>query len=282
MPQGICSPGLLCSSHAVEGVVGGGFELQRCVCAVVPAERFHALPLYHVVERKTEKADDEEDDDSQGQGVAAFAAEHSSLHDGFCRNFRFCREARCHLFGSVGGQSLHAEFDGLLLEFGGGGVLVDHLAQRLGHRHHLEEAYAALVAASAAGKAVRVLASALGAGLAHQALRHDEVDGGCDEERFDSHVDETHHGGGRVVCMQRAEYEMPGEGCADGEFRRLAVADFAHHDDVWVLTQQCAQGGCEREVNLGVYRSLGDAVQLVFDRLFDCGNVQFCTADHLQ
>jgi hypothetical protein len=62
---------------------------------------------------------------------------------------------------------------------------------------------------------------------------------------------------------------VAGEGGLHGDVGRLHVADFAQHDHVGVLTQQGAQGGGEGHADLLVHLRLGDAVEVVLDRVLD-------------
>ena len=75
---------------------------------------------------------------------------------------------------------------------------------------------------------------------------------------------------------------MAGERRLDGDFRGLAVADFAHHDDVRVLPQNGAQPVGERQVDSGIDVNLSDPVDLVLDRVLDSDDVQLRRVDALQ
>ena len=205
-----------------------------------------------------------------------------ALYRCFCGNLGFAGKPGSGLFCTVHGQGFHALAYGARFQFGDGGSLVDQLADVFRYGHHFENADTSLVAASAASQAVRVLAVALGTNLADESLCHDKIHRRGDEERLDAHVDKAYDGGGGVVRVERAEDQVARECGAYGQFRGFAVADFAHHDHVGVLSEQRAQGRGEGEVNLGIDRRLRDAVQLVFDRLFDRGNVELGAADHLQ
>ena len=69
--------------------------------------------------------------------------------------------------------------------------------------------------------------------------------------------------------MQRAKNEVPGHGRANGNVRRLHVANFSHHDDIGILPQDMAQPLGEGEVDLRFYIDLGNAGQAIFHRLLD-------------
>ena len=62
---------------------------------------------------------------------------------------------------------------------------------------------------------------------------------------------------------------MAGERGADGDVGGLAVADFAHHDDIGILADDVAQAAGEGEADLRIDVDLVDAVHLVLDRIFD-------------
>ena len=66
---------------------------------------------------------------------------------------------------------------------------------------------------------------------------------------------------------------MAGERRLDGDLRRLAVADLPDHDDVGVGAHERAQAGGEGQPGLRVDLDLGDALQLVLDRVLDRDDV---------
>ena len=113
------------------------------------------------------------------------------------------------------------------------------------------------------------LAFAIGAKAFDQSLRDDGVDGRGDKIRRDAHVDETHDAARRVVGVQGGEYQVTGDGRADGYLRRLVVTDLADHDDVGVLAQEGAETACEGHARLGVDLHLVDAEHLLLDRVLD-------------
>ena len=69
----------------------------------------------------------------------------------------------------------------------------------------------------------------------------------------------TGEGAGGVVGVQRAEHHVARERCLDGDLGRFQVADFADEDDVGVVAQDAAQGGRERQPDLGMHLNLVDA-----------------------
>ena len=90
-----------------------------------------------------------------------------------------------------------------------------------------------------------------------------------DQIRLDAHVDQSRRGAGGVVGVQRAEHQVTGERRLHGDFGRFQVANFADQDHVRVVTQNRAQTGGERQPILAFDLDLVDAVELVFDRVFD-------------
>ncbi len=65
-------------------------------------------------------------------------------------------------------------------------------------------------------------------------------------------------------------------------FRGFEVADFADHDDIWVMAQKRSQSGGKRQLDLGVHLHLGNARQLIFHRIFDGENVQVWLVDFVE
>ena len=109
--------------------------------------------------------------------------------------------------------------------------------------------------------------AALRAQPAAESLAHHARHGGRDEERLHAHVDHAGERARRRVRVQRGEHHVARERRVDGDFGRLAVADFADHDDVRVLTQERAQGAGEVHADLGLHLHLVDARHVVFDRV---------------
>ena len=74
--------------------------------------------------------------------------------------------------------------------------------------------------------------------------------------------------------MQRREHHVARERRVDRDLGRLAVADFADHDDVGVLSQERAERARERHADLGLHLHLVDARHVVFDRVL--GRHEWC------
>ena len=107
------------------------------------------------------------------------------------------------------------------------------------------------------------------ADAADKTLCHDGADGRCHKEGFDTHIDESGHGAGGVVGVERTEHQVTGKRCVDGDFCRFQVSDFTDHDDVRRLTEHTAQCGGESHIHRPVDLHLIDTGELVFDRVLN-------------
>src|SRR4051812_19875303 len=195
-------------------------------------------------------------------------------------------------------QRLHAEANGLALQFRRGGAVDDQLLEAVPHGHDLVERDAALVPALVAGAAALRLVDlegsdvlgldadvgerlgrhvdrllALLAELAGETLGEDEVDGARHEERLDAHVEEAGDGSRSVIGVERREHQVARQSGLDADFRRFEVSDLADHDDVGVLAEEAAEGGGEVEADVLVHLHLVDAGEVEFDRIFGGGDV---------
>ena len=168
----------------------------------------------------------------------------------------------------------------------------DQAPQRVGHRHDLVEAGAALVAGLRAaharaglvrGDAARArrsrsrrassLVSFTGdlalAQAPHEPLGDHALHARGHEEGLDPHLDQPRGGERRVVGVQRREHEVPGQRRLDRDLSGLDVADLADHDHVGVGPDHGAQAGGEGQAGLRVHLHLLDALELVLDRVLD-------------
>ena len=107
---------------------------------------------------------------------------------------------------------------------------------------------------------------------ADEALRLHGFNGRRDQKRFDAHVRQTRERTRRIVRVQRGENQVTRERRADGDVRRFAVANFADHYDVRILTQNMAQTHCERQADVRTHGDLIDAFKFIFDRFFNGNN----------
>ena len=86
---------------------------------------------------------------------------------------------------------------------------------------------------------------AMGAHFADKALGKRAEEHGSDEIRLDVHFHEPGNRAGRVVGVQRGKDQMSRDRGADGDLRRVLVADLPDHDDIGILSENTAQRGGE-------------------------------------
>ena len=109
----------------------------------------------------------------------------------------------------------------------------------------------------------------------HQPLRQNAIQRRNEVVGLDAHVEEAAEHVHHVVGVHGGEHQVSGERGVDGDLRRFGVADFAHHDLVGIVTQNRAQAAGEGQALLLVHRNLGDAANLVLDRVFDGDELVF-------
>jgi len=68
---------------------------------------------------------------------------------------------------------------------------------------------------------------------------------------------------------------VTGLGGLNGNARGFFITDFADHEDIGILSEECAQCGCEGESGAGIEVDLADVGKLDFDRVFDGGDIFF-------
>src|SRR6266850_7008836 len=112
-----------------------------------------------------------------------------------------------------------------------------------------------------------------------EALGQDAIQGGDEVIRINAHVEETPEHVNDIVCVHGGEHQVAGKGRLNGDLRSLGVADLADHDLVWVMAQDGAQSTSEGESLLLVDRDLGDAPDLIFNRVFDGNKFVFVALD---
>src|SRR5687767_7420910 len=89
-------------------------------------------------------------------------------------------------------------------------------------------------------------------------LSLDDVDAGCDEERLDTHVDQTRDGRRCVICVKRGQHKVTRERGLDGDLCGLEVTDLTDEDDVRILTKERAKGGGKVQSDLLFHLDLID------------------------
>jgi hypothetical protein len=86
---------------------------------------------------------------------------------------------------------------------------------------------------------------------------------------------------GRVVGVQRAEHDVPGERGLHRGLGGLLVADLAHHDRVGVVPQDRPEPRREGQPDLGVHLDLVHARHVVLDRVLDGDALDLVADDRL-
>ena len=82
--------------------------------------------------------------------------------------------------------------------------------------------------------------------------------------------------------MERGEDQVPGEGRLHRHFCRFQVSGFPKHDDVRVLTEECAECGGEGHTDRVIDRHLHDTFQVVFHRVFGGEDLIFDLIDFFE
>lgn len=76
---------------------------------------------------------------------------------------------------------------------------------------------------------------------------------GGQQEWLDAHVKQPGDATYRIIRVECAENEMARHRGADGDFGGFNIADFSHHDDVGILTQDGSQPVCKCQIDLRLY-----------------------------
>ena len=87
---------------------------------------------------------------------------------------------------------------------------------------------------------------------------------------------------GPVVGVQRREHKMARKRRFNRNLCRFLVASFTDEDHIGILPQECAQDAGEVEPDVFVRLHLAKARQIVFDRIFRRGDVDFRRVDLVQ
>src|ERR1035437_9132754 len=213
-------------------------------------------------------------------------------------------DSQAHLFDRRFAQEGHAVFLGGTLDLRRGAPVQDHFADAVGEIEQFVNGGAAAVSGAAAfeaagtfheghvapfvgvesafhehGIGILDFALAVLADLAHQALGEDAVERGHKIVGLDAHVEEAPQHVQDVIGMHGGEHQVAGEGGIDGDLRGLLIADFADHDLVGIVTQNGAQAAREGEALLLIHRDLGNALDLIFDGVFDGDDLVFVVLD---
>ncbi len=113
-------------------------------------------------------------------------------------------------------------------------------------------------------------------------MGEDTVQGRPDQERLDTHLDQTGDRRGRIVGVEGGEHEVTGQRRLDGDLGCLVVTDLTDENDVRVRAQDRAQGGREGQAGLGVDLHLVDPRDPVLDRVLDGDGVNADGGDDVQ
>jgi hypothetical protein len=201
-------------------------------------------------------------------------------------------------------ESDHALFDGAAFDFGSGAAIDDHFANAVGQVEKFADGGAAMITRTGAFETASTFGEddvgpsggietsflkldrrkfpgtfAVFADYANEALGHDAVQSGDEVVRLDAHVDEAANDIGNVVGVNGGENQMSGKGGLNGDLRGFLVADFADHDFVGVVAKDGTQAASKGEALFLVDRNLGDALELVFDGIFDGDDFVFVAFD---
>src|SRR5439155_1305995 len=199
-----------------------------------------------------------------------------------------------HFFNGRLSQRNHALLVGGAPDLRGGALIQDQLTNAIGKRQQFPQrgaaAKARLVALGTAHALVERYTRPSGwiqAGLlkefhgridrlfarftnhAYQALRQDAIERGNKVIGLNAHVQEAAQYIDDVVGVHGGEHQMPRQSGLDGNLRRFIVADLAHHDLVRIVPQDGAQSPSEGQPFFLVDGYLGDAADLVLDRVLN-------------
>src|SRR5436190_9262621 len=117
---------------------------------------------------------------------------------------------------------------------------------------------------------------------AHQPLSQHAIQRRNKVVRFDAHVQEPHDYVDHVVGVDGGKHLVTGQSRLNGDLGSLFVANFTDHYLVGIVAQNRSQAAGEGQSFLLVHRYLGNAVQLVFNRIFNGDDLVFFVADFIQ
>src|ERR1700739_2736366 len=115
-----------------------------------------------------------------------------------------------------------------------------------------------------------------------QALGEDAVERGDEVVGLDPHVEEAAQHVDHIVGVDGGEDEVSGQRGVDGDLGGFLVADFADEDLVGIVAQNRAKAAGKRQALLFIYRNLGNAADLVFDRVLDGDDFVFVALDLIE
>ena len=101
------------------------------------------------------------------------------------------------------------------------------------------------------------------------------TDGRADKERFHAHINKTGNTADSIICVESTENKMSSLRRADGDLDGLAVTHLTDHHDIWISTQDTAQGAGKGQIDLRLHCDLNDPIDLVLHRIFDRDDAAF-------
>ena len=111
-----------------------------------------------------------------------------------------------------------------------------------------------------------------------KALTDNASDGVGDEKGFDAHIAQTDKSSEGAVGVDGGDDKVAGERGFEGSGGGDGIASFANDDDIGVLAQKVSDGVCEAHASGFVDLDLCDAIDGVFDGVFDGDDVDFVFA----
>src|SRR5579884_3960957 len=119
----------------------------------------------------------------------------------------------------------------------------------------------------------------MGTDDSNQPLRENAVQSGHKVVWLDAHVQESAQHVQYVIGVDRSKDKVSGKGRVDGDLRGFLVANFADHDFIGIVAQNGSQSAGEGQSFLLVNRDLRNALDLIFDGVFDGDNLVFIVLD---
>ena len=111
--------------------------------------------------------------------------------------------------------------------------------------------------------------SAESAILANEADAEHGDDAGGEQKGLDVHVNQARINTGGDTTMNRADYQVPGETCLDGDGGGFRVANFTNHNYLRVLAHEGTEGLGIGEILARINLGLADHGQVELDGIFD-------------
>ena len=107
----------------------------------------------------------------------------------------------------------------------------------------------------------------------YQSLGEYASEAGTEQEWLHPHINQPRHRTNGSIGMQCGHDQVAGQTRLHGNFCGFNIADFAHHDHIWVLAQNRPQPPGKGHVGLVVHLGLANAGQTVFNRVLYCKDI---------